>query len=98
MGDWEPDAREKVEPCTSWCTALLWIVPAKVEGTWQLGPQALTLTQKYQTVTGTLGTTPITAGKLNGSEITFTAGTRVYTGRVNGDRITGTGWSAARSK
>ena len=43
------------EDCTSWCTALLWIVPAKVEGTWQLPQGALTLTQKFQMVSGTLG-------------------------------------------
>ena len=98
MEDWEPDARETAEPCTSWCTALLWIVPAKVAGTWQLGGQSLTLTQEFQMVSGTLGSTPITAGKLKGDEITFTAGSRVYTGRVAGDRMTGDGWSATRSR
>ena len=36
MEAWEPDHTETVsEDCVSWCTALLWIVPAKVEGTWQ---------------------------------------------------------------
>ena len=35
MEDWEADETATVaEGCTSWCTALLWIVPAKVEGTW----------------------------------------------------------------
>ena len=98
MGDWEPDARETSSPCTSWCTALAWVVPAKVAGTWQLGSQTLTLTQQYQVVSGTLGTTPITAGKMTGEEITFTAGSQVYSGRVAGDRITGQGWSATRSR
>ncbi len=33
MEDWEPDQTEVVkDDCTSYCTALLWIVPAKVEG------------------------------------------------------------------
>ena len=55
MGDWEPDFREESSPCTSWCTALSWVVPAKVAGAWQLGTETLTLTQQYQNVTGTLG-------------------------------------------
>ena len=33
MEDWTPDETQTVAgDCTSWCTALLWIVPAKVEG------------------------------------------------------------------
>ncbi len=98
MDDWEPDARETSSPCSSWCSALLWIVPAKAEGTWQMDGQTLTLTQQFQTVSGTLGSTPVTAGRLSGEEITFTAGSKVYTGRVAGDRMTGAGWSATRSK
>jgi hypothetical protein len=96
MGDWEPDARAEASSCTSWCTALAWVVPAKVAGSWQLDGQTLTLTQEYQMVSGTLGQTPLTAGRLKGGEITFTAGGRTYTGRVDGDRMTGTGWSATR--
>jgi hypothetical protein len=96
MGDWEPDTRATASPCTSWCTALTWVVPAKVAGTWQLGQETLTITQQYQAIAGTLGSTPITAGKLNGREITFTAGNHTYTGRVDGDSMTGSGWSASR--
>src|ERR1700758_1368709 len=37
MEEWKPDETIEAEKgCTSWCTAYLWIVPAKVEGTWQL--------------------------------------------------------------
>ena len=98
MGDWEPDERGSAPApaCTSWCSVLAWVVPAKVAGTWQLGDRTLTLTQEYQVVSGTLGATPLSAGKLNGEEITFTAGTRTYAGRVNGGTMTGTGWSARR--
>ena len=96
MGDWEPDAKASTPSCTSWCTALTWVVPAKVAGTWRLGQQTLTLEQHYQHVSGTLGSTPITAGKLKGSEISFAAGGQEYTGRVNGKTITGTSWSATR--
>ena len=96
MGDWEPDAQATASPCTTWCTALMWVVPAKVAGTWQVGQQTLTLTQQYQMLSGTLDTTAITAGKLNGDEITFTAGTRKFAGRVNGNTMSGAGWSATR--
>jgi hypothetical protein len=96
MEDWEPDQRETIPDCTSWCTAMLWIVPAKVEGTWQMSGGPLTLTQKFQVVTGTLGSTKISNGRLNGAQITFTAGSTKYTGTVSGNTITGTGWTATR--
>ncbi|HTV02741.1 MAG TPA: class I SAM-dependent methyltransferase [Luteitalea sp.] len=98
MGDWQPDVRETSAPCTSWCTAMLFIVPAKVAGTWKVGADTLTLTQQYQEISGSLGTSPISAGKLQGADITFTAGGKAYTGKVDGDRITGQGWSATRTK
>ena len=90
MEDWEPDQSEKIEECTSWCTAHLWIVPARVAGTWQLPQGALTLAQEFQMVSGTLGSTPLTAGRLRGDEITFTVGDASYTGRVQGNTISGT--------
>ncbi|MCC6162689.1 MAG: class I SAM-dependent methyltransferase [Acidobacteria bacterium] len=96
MGDWEPDVRETAAPCTSWCTALMWVVPAKVAGTWQVGKETLSLTQDNQMLSGTLGSMPIADGKMNGTTITFTAGSRTYTGTVDGARITGSGWSATR--
>jgi|SRR3954469_16528464 hypothetical protein len=96
MGDWQPDAEASSSACTSWCKALMWVVPAKVAGTWRVGDQTLTLTQQYQIVGGTLGSTPI-AGKLNGADITFTAGGKTYAGRVDGDTMTGSGWSATRT-
>ena len=96
MGDWEPDAQATVSPCMRWCTVLSWVVPAKVAGTWRLGRRTLTLTQRYQVISGTLGSTPIAGGRLNGDAITFTVGTRKYTGRVKGHTMTGSGWSARR--
>ena len=98
MGEWEPDVRATSEGCQSWCTVLSWVVPAKVEGSWTLGQDNLALTQQYQKISGTLGKTPITAGSLKGDSITFTAGSRVYTGRVSGDRMTGDGWSASKAR
>jgi hypothetical protein len=97
MGDWEADAQAQAESsCVSYCTALFWVVPAKVAGTWQLGQETLTLSQQYQMISGTLGTTAITGGKLNGDEIAFTAGGRTFTGRVNGASMNGQGWSATK--
>ena len=81
MEDWEADETATLsEDCVSWCTALFWIIPAKVEGTWRLGQEALTLKQTFQRVTGTLGGAPISEGRLRGDEITFTVGTTKYHG------------------
>jgi len=91
MGEWEEDQSERVtDNCTSWCNALLWIVPAKVAGTWTVGSETLTLTQTFQKLAGSLGSTPITGGKMNGEEITFVAGDRSFTGRVSGTAMKGT--------
>jgi hypothetical protein len=101
MGEWVADETETIGgECTSWCTALLWIVPAKVEGTWNLGKSKLTLKQTFQQLTGTLETAgksvPV-EGKLHGVDIAFTAGGAQYTGRVNGDGIQGASWKATRA-
>ena len=109
IDDWKFDETGRAEgDCMSWCTAYLYIVPARVEGTWRL-PQGgrLKLEQKFQELTGTLtagGTsTPITNGRLRGEQIRFTVGGTEYTGRVNGDTMSGdlkgsaTGvWTATR--
>jgi methyltransferase family protein len=103
MEDWQPDETATVtEGCTTWCTALFWVVPAKVEGTWRLGDKDLVLTQQFQKVSGSLGGAPLTGGSLRGDEITFSVGTAKYTGRVAGNTMqgaagSGTGpWSATR--
>jgi precorrin-6B methylase 2 len=99
MEDWEADETQSVtDDCSSWCTALLWIVPAKVQGTWKTPQGNLTLTQTFQNVTGNLNGTPITAGKLNGDQITLTVGGTTYNGRVNaaGNAIAGGNLSATK--
>ncbi len=98
MGDWEADEKKHAQCDTSWCNALLWIVPAKAAGTWRLGSDTLLLTQKYQMLEGTLGAAPISAGRLTGAEIAFTVDGRAYKGRVAGDTITGQGWTATRGQ
>ena len=89
MEEWEPDQTERVDDCTSWCTAHLWIVPAKVAGTWRLPQGTLTLTQEFQVIEGTLDSTPLTDGSLRGDAITFTTGTTVFSGRVQGNTMSG---------
>ena len=105
---WEPDVTERITigECETWCTALLWYVPAKAAGTWRLQGGELTLTQSFQMVTGTLrtGSTVVPVeGKLRGEEIAFTAGGVAYAGRVRGGTIDGTAepgrpspWRASR--
>jgi precorrin-6B methylase 2 len=102
MEDWEADQSETVnDDCTSWCTAHLWIVPAKVDGTWQLPQGTLTIKQEFQNFSGTLGTTEISGGKLNGANIEFSVGGQKYTGTVDGSSMKGTSgngqsWTATR--
>jgi SAM-dependent methyltransferase len=103
MGDWTADETVTVKDnCVSYCTAHLWIVPAKVEGAWHMAQGELALKQNYQMVSGTLKsgnvTTPIANGKLNGDQITFTAGSNEYSGRVNGNSIEGVAKSGANWK
>ena len=95
MGDWEPDRRVELtqeKGCeTSWCTALLWIVPANVAGTHKVAQGDLKLEQKYQMLTGTLttdGTTVPVEGKMTGDRIALKAGGRELRGRYDGRKLT----------
>lgn len=104
MEDWQADETATVDKdCTSWCTAYLWIVPAKVEGTWTMPQGALALKQQFQMVSGTLGSTPIAEGKMLGDEISFKVGNVVYKGKVAGNSMSGAAsgasngnWTATR--
>jgi len=103
MGEWDADQQQTIDDCVSWCTALLWIVPAKVEGAWQTPDGPLTLEQQFQRVTGTLGGAAISDGQLHGDELQFQVGDVHYAGRVAGGRIEGAvsgskngAWAATR--
>jgi SAM-dependent methyltransferase len=111
MGEWAADDTVTVnDDCTTYCTAYLWIVPAKAAGTWQSAQGELTLGQEFQMVTGTLkngtGATPISDGKLVADQIGFAVGAAQYKGRVNGSTIDGTvssngkmeKWTATKAK
>ena len=100
MGDWEPDDRVEAPPgCSSFCKASLWIVPANVEGTWQMGQSELVLEQKYQVISGRLRSgnvvAPIANGKMMGDRIVITAGGTEYAGTVTGNAIEGMSKSGA---
>src|SRR5882724_4878814 len=106
MEDWKADETATASGCDHWCTAHLWIVPAKVGGTWKLPQGDLSLKQTFQMVSGTIksgNVITLVNGRLNGDQITFTAGEAQYAGRVNGNAMEGTvkggsdgKWSAIR--
>jgi SAM-dependent methyltransferase len=94
INDWEPEVIEKIEgDCASWCTAMLYIVPAQVGGTWRLPQGELMLNQSAQKLSGTLSvggkSVPINSGKVLGDQISFSVAGAQYTGRINGTRIEG---------
>lgn len=101
MADWEPDAVAREGDCSSWCDAMLWIIPAKVEGEWRMDDGSLRLTQTFQRLSGDLAGRPIDAARLQGSDITFSVNGTRYTGRVSGSTMRGTrddgqAWTASR--
>jgi hypothetical protein len=99
MGDWEPDETAEMD----YRTAYLWIVPAKVEGTWSLrdqggGQYAVTLKQTFQKINGDVASgaskQPLVGATLRGDEIKFAftddkGVTRTFTGTVKGNELTG---------
>jgi SAM-dependent methyltransferase len=94
MGDWKADETARMESnagCTSsWCTALLWIVPAKIEGTHKTPYGELSLTQTYQVLSGTLssgGKTVPVEGKVLGERVLLTADGRELRGKVSDNRL-----------
>ena len=102
MGEWQADETANVKnDCASYCTAYLWIVPAKVDGTWQLSQGELTLKQTFQMVSGTLKignkVLPLN-GKITGDQIRFSAGGTEYQGRISGNTIEGNSKSGGSFK
>lgn len=108
ISGWEPDETARGEPCLTWCIVHLYVVPARVAGTWQMADGAtLTLDQHYQRLSGTLHAygveLPLEDARLSGAEIRFTANRVRYEGRVRDGRMEGIAsgrakraWSASR--
>jgi len=85
MGDWRPDYKATIqESDPTWKTALIWIVPAQIAGTWKMGESDLVIRQEYQKFFGTCRTpnktTNIAEGSLYGDSVSF---------EINGDKYTG---------
>jgi len=92
MGEWQADETANADNgCdSSWCTALLWIVPAKVAGSYKTSQGEVTLKQEFQMLTGTLradGKALALKGKVKGEEISFTAGGKQYAGKLKGKEL-----------
>jgi hypothetical protein len=98
MDEWTADqevAVGKEEGCEVYhCKAYLWIVPAKIEGTWKLPQGDLELKQSFQMFSGGFRTgtdrLSVVDGRLSGDQISFRIGDAHYTGRVTGNTMSGT--------
>ena len=106
MEDWKPDETPAASGCDHWCTAYLWIVPAKVAAHGNSPKGSLNaqtnFPDDYRHSEKRQCDDADNSGKLNGDQISFTAGANQYTGRVNGNAIEGTvssggSWKASRA-
>jgi Methyltransferase domain len=91
---WDEDDSTNVGGnCVTWCTAYLYLVPARVAGAWRLANGVIGFTQEFGTLSGTLvssdGRRTTVQGTVKGDQIRFSAGLDAYTGRVRGDEISG---------
>jgi len=107
MDDWTADRTDYI----GGSYVYLWIVPAKVEGRWEVetpdGRFILDLQQQFQQVLGVAssgGLQNAVSGSIEGDVIHFDVGGKQYAGKVEGDRISAlkgegsaAGWSARRS-
>jgi hypothetical protein len=113
MGEWDADetgTASSDEGSSYYRTALLWIVPANVDGAWKSANGDISFKQEFQKVSGSISaggvSTLVTGGKLRGDQISFSAGGVQYSGKVAGNTIAGTAvsggasreWSATRGK
>ena len=102
MDDWVYDEMRTIEDeSITWNIAYLWIVPAKVEGTWKSEDGELTLTQRFQTVSGTLKKGlryfELSQGKLEGDVFSFTCNGVNYKCRVDKNKMKGTAEKAGKA-
>ena len=111
MQDWAYDEMEEIDDKTiSWNTAYLWIVPAKVEGSWKFKDGEMELAQNYQMVTGNMKTGGesynIRDGKLRGNVLKFTCNGVNYECTINNSEMKGiaekegntSAWEAVKTK
>jgi precorrin-6B methylase 2 len=93
MGEWQADQTAELREeagCQSWCTALLWIVPAHAAGRYHIPDGDLVLKQDFQMLSGTLRTAggPVAVeGRVRGEDVTFNANGKEYRGRMHGGKL-----------
>jgi SAM-dependent methyltransferase len=85
MGDWIPDFEVMTEDTwNTWYNAMMWIIPAKIDGKWKFEGGELEIRQEYQFFYGSFnsGTSkaPISDGRITGDKIEF----RIYAERFTG--------------
>jgi len=109
MGDWRPDSK-RTSKTDAWRDLYLWIVPARIDGAWQLSVDGraidLKIQQKYQRFDGTTvdagRTQRIRNGQIKGDQVTFDLAiapgkSRRFTGHVSPTgEMAGEGWWAKR--
>ena len=116
MGDWPPDRVLRVQGPAREHRLYLWLVPADAAGLWHVRtadqqPATLALTQRYQTLTGTLARdgrpAAVGGGRVRGDRVEFSVDGMTFSGRVQGDDIiegaarstaTAWPWSARRTR
>ncbi|MDB5809060.1 MAG: methyltransferase [Betaproteobacteria bacterium] len=105
---WYGEETGRTIPCLTWCVATLYVVPPGVAGVWRLPDAELTLEQDLQVVFGSYETSGLSVrvegGRLHGNEIRFSVNGVEYSGRVEGNTMTGTArgrtthaWTATRA-
>jgi SAM-dependent methyltransferase len=106
IGKWRPDMNDMV----AMRPIHFYVVPANVEGTWRITPATgrpfnLSLIQSFQRITGFVEGVDgvrLRNARLAGPQIAFaletTGAPRLeFTGAVDGEKITGAGWTAVRT-
>ncbi|MBI4594163.1 MAG: class I SAM-dependent methyltransferase [Candidatus Rokubacteria bacterium] len=99
MADWAPDRVRRVRTPGRELPLYLWVVPAKVDGAWQLTIGAserrrAVFEQQFQRFTGSLTAGEredrITNGAVRADVFAFSTGNVRYRGRISGDTAEGT--------
>ena len=98
-GGWEPDETITLGDCAKFCGVHLYLVPARVAGTWRLPQGVLRLGQDFQHISGTLeaggASRPLENALLRGDELHFTVDAVHYSARVSGDSMAGSAKGSA---
>lgn len=96
MGDWIADEAVTLRDgwdCSYYCTALLWIVPANIEGRWKFLDGELIINQRFQKISGIFKSGSknivISNGYIRGEEINFSLGKVDYKGLISKNSMEG---------